>query len=62
MFELFGTGRRATMDRESHGKGKVAAAIAATVAVVLLRDFGAEYVLQIYVFVGPPESSFQQTR
>jgi hypothetical protein len=50
------------MDRESHSKGKITAAIVATVAAVLLWGFGAEYVLQNCVFVSPPESSFQQAR
>jgi hypothetical protein len=50
------------MDRESHSKGKTAAAILATVAAILLWGFGAEYVLQNYVFVSPPESSFQKIK
>jgi hypothetical protein len=50
------------MDREPFRKGKVAAGIVATVAAVLLWGFGVQYVLHNYVFLSPPESSFQKIK
>jgi hypothetical protein len=36
--------------------------IVATVAALLLWGFGLEYVLHSYVFLSPPESSFQKIK
>jgi hypothetical protein len=50
------------MDRKTFSKGKVAAGIVVTVAAVLLWGFGVEYVLHSYVFLSPPETSFQKIK
>jgi hypothetical protein len=50
------------MDQRFSGKGKLAMAIIATMAAVILWSFGIEFVLHNYVFISPPETSIQKSK
>jgi hypothetical protein len=50
------------MDQRSFGKGRVAMAVIATMAGVLLWSLGIEFVLHSYVFTSLQVNSVQRTK
>jgi hypothetical protein len=50
------------MDQRSFGTGKIAMAVMATLAGVMLWSFGIEFVLRNYVFISPQVNSVQKIK